>query len=115
MYHRTKYEMTQEDLDALFEAMRPVPMIALHIGGHRSQQEHANDAWAALGQKMGFDPMTVQPSGDGDRFFTAIPSETPQHKEARLKKEAEEKKQAEIAKLNSEMDRMSKRLAELEN
>ena len=65
------YEMTQEDLDVLLNAMKPVPYMI--VGGvvPRSQQENANDAWKALGEKMGFDYMTVRPNGKGDRFFTA--------------------------------------------
>jgi hypothetical protein len=34
-------------------------------------QENANRAWAALGDEMGFDYLTVQPSARGDRHFTA--------------------------------------------
>ena len=66
------FEMTQEDLDALLSAMKPVPMIALQCGTPRSRQENANAAWARLGEKMGFDPMTVTPNGKGDRFFSAV-------------------------------------------
>lgn len=66
------FEMTHEDLDALLAAMKPVPMIALQCGTPRSRQENANAAWARLGEKMGFDPMTVRPNGKGDRFFSAV-------------------------------------------
>lgn len=69
---RKNYEMTEEDLKTLLESMRPVPEIMLNIKG-RSLQERANDAWESLGERMGFDYMTVQPTGKGDRFFTAIP------------------------------------------
>ena len=67
----TEFEMTQEDLDAILEACKPVPYMI--VGGHppRSQQENANAAWARLGGKMGFHPMTVRPSSKGQRFFTA--------------------------------------------
>ena len=68
---RTNYEMTAEDLAALLDATKPVPMIALQCGSPRSVQENANAAWARLGEKMGFDPMTVRPNGRGDRFFSA--------------------------------------------
>ena len=74
---RTNYEMTLGDLQLLLEAMKPVPMIALQCGTPRSQQEKANAAWANLGEKMGFDPMTVQPTGQGGRFFSAVAKETP--------------------------------------
>jgi len=66
------FEMTEADLAALLEAMKPVPMIALQCGAPRSQQENANAAWALLGKKMGFDPMTVAPNSRGDRFFSAV-------------------------------------------
>lgn len=69
---RTNYEMTTDDLQSLLDAMKPVPMIMLQCGTPRSQQENANAAWAALGERMNFDPMTVQPTGRGDRFFSAV-------------------------------------------
>ena len=69
---RTEFEMKQEDLDAILEASKPVTVML--IGGipPRSPQENANDAWAALGRKMGFNHMTVKPvHGKSNRFFTA--------------------------------------------
>lgn len=74
---RTNYEMTLDDLLLLLEAMKPVPMIALQCGTPRSQQENANAAWAKLGERMGFDPMTVQPTDQGGRFFSAVAKEKP--------------------------------------
>lgn len=68
---RIDYEMSLSDLAELMEAMKPVPMIMLQCGRPRSVQESANAAWARLGEKMGFDPMTVRPNGRGDRFFSA--------------------------------------------
>ena len=38
-----------------------------------SQQENANRAWEALGDELGFQHMTVEPSRKGDRFFIAEP------------------------------------------
>lgn len=69
---RKDFEMTAPDLAELLESMKPVAMIALQCGTPRSAQENANAAWARLGEKMGFDPMTVQPNGRGDRFFSAV-------------------------------------------
>lgn len=92
-----EYEMTQTDLDAILDACKPVSYMVMGGMAPRSQQENANAAWAALGEKMGFDYMTVRPSSKGDRFFTAVPSETGPQREARLAREAEEKRQREIA------------------
>ncbi len=67
------FEMTQEQLDGIIKACKPVPMIALHCGTSPTQQEMANIAWKKLGEEMGFNHMTVKPNGKGDRFFTAQP------------------------------------------
>ncbi|MBY3073437.1 hypothetical protein HFO71_24290 [Rhizobium laguerreae] len=75
MSERVEFEMTQADLNALLDACKPVPAIMLQCGMPTSPQENANRAWASLGTKMGFDPMTVRPNGKSDRFFTAIPVE----------------------------------------
>lgn len=70
------YEMTEAQLAKIMEACRPVVAIMLQCGPLRSPQENANAAWAALGKEMGFDHMTVRPTGQGDRFFTA--TQTPE-------------------------------------
>lgn len=69
---RQEYEMSEDDLNAILESCKPVPLIMLQCGNPPSQQENANRAWKILGDKMGFDHMTVEPSGKGQRFFTAI-------------------------------------------
>lgn len=74
MKMRVDYEMTADDLSALLDSMKPVAMIMLQCGRPSSAQENANAAWARLGKKMGFDPMTVRPNGRGDRFFSAEPA-----------------------------------------
>ncbi len=68
---RKNFEMSESDLAELLESMKPVPMIMLQCGTPPSQQDNANAAWQRLGNKMGFDGMTVEPDGRGDRFFTA--------------------------------------------
>lgn len=73
---RQNFEMTQADLDGLLakiNAARDTPLIMLQCGVPRSIQEVANDAWAELGKRMGFDGMTVQPTAGGARHFTAEP------------------------------------------
>ena len=72
MKTRLNYEMTQADLDKLLESMTPVPAIMLHLPPGSSQQARANAAWKVLGDRMGFEHMTVEPNGKGARFFTAI-------------------------------------------
>lgn len=67
-----EFEMTEADLAELMEASRPVLAIALNCGPPVSAQARANAAWAKLGDRMGFDPMTVRPSRAGEpRFFYA--------------------------------------------
>ena len=72
---RVEYEMTQEDLDKILNACKPLLLIATHCGTPRSPIENANAAWRELGQRMGFDYTTAQPSGCGDRFFSAVPND----------------------------------------
>ena len=117
MYPRVEYEMTEEDLNKILDACRPVPIIMIGNYTPSSQQENSNMAWKALGEKMGFDYMTVRPVSDkGDRFFTAVPSETEGQRKERLEKEAEENRQIEINKLEKEiaerkdkLDRLNKK------
>ena len=70
---KSDYEMTEEDLNKIKEASKPVPMIMLQLGLPRSLQERANAAWKDLGDRMDFDHMTVEPNGKGERFFRANP------------------------------------------
>lgn len=73
--NRQHYEMTQADLDRILEACKPTPAM-WGSGGvplFSTPQENANRAWAELGQRMGFDPMSVEPTDKGARFFTAVP------------------------------------------
>ena len=115
MYPRTNYEMTEADLENLLSACKPTPvmMIGSYVGS--TQQENANRAWAALGEKMGFDPMSVEPrEGMGNRFFTAIPNETEFQKNERLTREAKEKKEARIIVLKREILERQMDLAEVE-
>ena len=68
----TKFKMTQNDMDTLLAAMKPVPMIMLQCG-EPIRQENANIAWQALGEKMGFNHMTVRPDGNDPLCFIAEP------------------------------------------
>ena len=70
---RKEFEMSQSQLDAILEACRPRPVMSFSVGMPMgpSAQERANAAWCDLGREMGFDGVTVRPSGKGDRYFTA--------------------------------------------
>lgn len=115
MYPRTNYAMTEEQLAKLLEACKPVP--AMMIGGYaQSQQENANNAWAALGSEMGFDDKTVQGiAGKGNRFFSAIPSETPEAKAEREARQEAEAKTHRITQIKNDIANLQKKLATLED
>lgn len=68
---RKTYTMTQEQLQKILDASRPVMHIVANGIPPRSPQENANDAWAALGEELGFDYMTVRPCGPDAHVFTA--------------------------------------------
>ena len=70
---RIDFEMTQEQLNRLLDACRPQPYLIAGGIAPMSPQENANRAWASLGDELLFDWRSVQPSGRGDRFFTAEP------------------------------------------
>jgi len=116
MYPRTNYEMTEEDLNRLLDSCKPTSVMFLS-GGRAlgsSLQEKANRAWCELGKRMGFDFETVRPNVEkGQRFFSAVPSETELQKETRIKLESEKKKQDEIKKITNDIERLQKRLKEI--
>lgn len=69
---RSEFVITQDQMNVLLNASKPVLLIALHCGMPASPQENANNAWQALGLELGFDYMTVEPiSGKSQLHFTA--------------------------------------------
>ena len=114
IYPRTEYEMTEDDLKQILDACRPVPMIMVGNYLPSSPQENANRAWAALGRKMGFDHMTVRPAQRGDRFFTAIPSETPEQRERREAREKEEARTKEAVEIRAQISALQDKLTRIE-
>ncbi len=73
---RCNFEMTQEQLDTILDACKPV--LVMKIGNYMpsSPQENANRAWAELGKEMGFEYTTVRPiAGKDGKFFTAMANE----------------------------------------
>jgi len=60
---RKRFVLSPADLDYLKRAA---------VAGHPSgTQARANAAWAVLGLKLGFEFTTVEPTGEGERFFSA--------------------------------------------
>jgi hypothetical protein len=112
-YPRVNYEMSVEDENELLDACRPVPYIIVGGMAPRSPQENANDAWRRLGDKMGFDYMTVRP-GKTNRDFSALPTETDEQRKTREAREADAKKIADIAHTKDEILRLISHLEELE-
>ena len=111
MYPRINYEMTEEDLRDIMDACKPT--LVMKIGSYTgsSPQENANRAWQSLGEKMGFDHMTVRPiQGKGDQFFSAVPSETKEQKKKRIERETRERNYKEINKLEDEIRARQDRL-----
>ena len=68
---RKEFEMTEAQLEMLYDACKPVPYMIFGGREPSSPQENANTAWCRLGREMGFDGMSVKPSTKGERFFTA--------------------------------------------
>lgn len=71
---KREFEMTQEQLDKIVEASKPVPYIVAGGVEPATPQQNANRAWQALGDEMGFDWTTVEPiAGRDPKFFKAVP------------------------------------------
>lgn len=68
-----EFEMSDADLKELLEACKSVPYLVMGGMEPRSPQQNANDAWARLGKRMGFDSTTVEASEKGNKFFWAVP------------------------------------------
>ena len=106
MNPRVDYEMTQEDLDTILDACKPVPCMMIGGSTPSNPQDNANRAWERLGRKMGFESTTVRPSKKGQRFFSAVPSETEVQKQERLRRN-------EISSLNDDVGTLARTIGEL--
>lgn len=72
---KKEYEMSDEQLQKLMEASKPVPYMVFGGVEPISPQQSVNMAWENLGKEMDFHHMTVEPSSKGRKFFTAKPKE----------------------------------------
>ena len=69
---RKTFTMTEDQFKKILDASKPVPAMFLSGGQPMfgNQQDNANNAWAVLGQELGFDHMSVKP-GDSKYQFSA--------------------------------------------
>lgn len=78
MSERQNYTMTQADYDRIIESISAARKVSgMFLSGGRPMgnvQEAANFAWQELGDRMGFDGMTVEP-GASKLQFSAIAKE----------------------------------------
>lgn len=114
IYPRTEYEMTEDDLAKILGASKPVPYMVVGDCPPSSPQENANRSWRELGERMGFDWQTVRPvQGKGQRFFTAVPSETPGQRKEREASEEAQRRSIRRAEIRSEIETLQEELGKL--
>jgi hypothetical protein len=71
---RKEFEMTDEQLNKILDACKPVPYMVFGGMEPPSPRENANSAWQHLAGELGFVWDTAEPiNGKGRKFFTAIP------------------------------------------
>jgi len=69
---RQEFELSQQQLDRILGASKPVPYIAVQCGEPSSPQENANRAWQSVALELGFVWDSAEPvRSKGDRFITA--------------------------------------------
>lgn len=77
MSERKEFVMTDEQLQKILDACKPVPYMIIGGVHPRSPQENANSAWQGLARELGFKWDTVQPiSGKDMSHFTAEVTDT---------------------------------------
>ena len=69
-----EFKMSKEDLAAMLEAMKPVPIMQIgSVNPYDVWEQNARNMWQSLGKKMGFDYETAKPvPGKGPAFCTAV-------------------------------------------
>ncbi len=81
---------------------------------HLFEETDRHDGYCKCSNCIANRRMTVRPiSGKGERFFTAVPTETEELRVARIAREKEEARQQEIARLTQEIATTQIKLDEL--
>ena len=111
MYPRNEYEITEEQLNAILDVCKPTPCIMVGGSTGPTPQDNANRAWAELGKEMGFDGFTVQPiTSKGNRFFSAVPTETEDQRVDRVREEVKAKVDARRLEITGEIEALNEEL-----
>ena len=70
---KLKYRLTDEQFGRILKANTPTPLILLQCGMPPTVAQRVNAVWDAIGKEKGFDPNTVEPDGDMEKDFRAVP------------------------------------------
>ena len=72
---KQEFKMTQQEMDDIIAINRnKMPMLKIgDVITGLDLQENINEYWKKLGDKYGFEYMTVEPSSRGNLFFLAEP------------------------------------------
>lgn len=69
-----KYRLTDEELNHLLEASKPVPYMVFGGVEPRSPQDNVMDVWKQVANRVGCDVGSIEGAGTGDqRDFVARP------------------------------------------
>jgi|HubBroStandDraft_6_1064221.scaffolds.fasta_scaffold163192_3 hypothetical protein len=63
---KRQYRLTDEELQSIMDASKPVPYMVIGGVEPSSPQENANRAWQAVAAKHGFEWDTAEDAGTGD-------------------------------------------------
>lgn len=79
---RQQYRMTDDELEQVLNASKPVPYMVFGGREPSSPQENANNAWQGIADRVGCDKFTIGPAASGDiQEFSAEPKPLPSEDE----------------------------------
>lgn len=96
MYGRTEYKMEQSDADSIIASLQAKSIVQAGTPTKaESPQDRANKVWIKMGERMGFDPATVQPMPQrGMLFFSAIPIQPAEIRSALIRAQVDADREA---------------------